>query len=78
MIRNRIWRVNDKRRSNWFEVLALLIVYRDQMFFNEDLDLNMVYIVSYLLCSFQRKRLFSDQIMIVKPRRVEFHCDLLE
>ena len=35
IIRDRIWRVNGKRMSNWLEVLALLSVYRDQMFFNE-------------------------------------------
>ena len=35
IIRDRIWRVSGKRRSNWLEVLVLLRVYRDQMFFNE-------------------------------------------
>ena len=43
------------------------------------LDLNMVYIVSsHLLCSFQCKILSSDRIKFVKPRRVEFQCDLLD
>ena len=65
--------------------MALLIVYRDQMFFFNKykcclhLDLNIVYTVSsHLVFPFQRKRLSCDQIMFVKPRRVEFHCDLLE
>ena len=57
IIRDRIWRVNVKRRSKWLEVLALLRVYRDQMFLTSKcclhLDLNVVYIVSsHLLCSF--------------------------
>ena len=43
------------------------------------LDLNIVYTVSsHLLCSFRRKRLSCDQIMVVRPRGVEFHCDPLE
>ena len=33
ILRNRIWSVASQRRSTWFEVLALLIAYRDQMFF---------------------------------------------
>ena len=80
IIRNRIWRVTSQRRSTGFEVLALWIVHRDQMFFFNKykccvhLDLNIVYTVSsHLLCSFRRKTPSSDQIMIFKPRRVEFH-----
>ena len=52
---------------------------RSNVFFNNykccvHLDLNIVYTVSsHLLCSFRRKTPSSDQIMIFKPRRVEFH-----
>ena len=78
---NRIWSVASQRRSTWFEVLVLLIVYHDINNYKccLQLDLNIVYTVSsHLVCSFRRKRLSSDQIMVVKPRRVEFHRDLVE
>ena len=80
IIRNRIWRETSQRRSTGFEVLAQWLVHRDQMFFfNKYKCLNIVYTVSsHLLCSFRRKTPSSDQIMIFKPRRVEFHGDLLE
>ena len=60
---NHIWSVASQRRSTWFEVLVLLIVYRDINKYKccLHLDLNIVYTVSsHLVCSFRRKRLPSD------------------
>ena len=75
---NRIWRVISQRRSTWLEVFGFVnsLSWSDVLLSSEcwlHLDLNMVCTVSsHLLCSFRRQRLSSDQIMVVKLRRVEF------